>query len=778
MRILVSKPDSLGDQLIIAGWLQALTQAAPQGSVVWHVQAGMEVMGTLLEGVTVFHPVRTAPPEAEAERLLREHPTGLVLLPFDLASFSEWNASTDERLAWWTTFVGARAWDMAVAAVGNRTWVAEVTVAASLAPLRLGAAASPSRQIPVNAAGDFLSRHAPTFHREIPFDVEKPESISLAHLLRATGLSLPERPQARLRLPPPASRKHLILLAPGVGGPFHRAWPVGQFLELAGLLQRTGWQVEWIEGPGDRAFLDPIRARPDVHIHVVDRSDLQPLASLLQSAEALVCNDTAYAHLAAVIGLPAVAVFGGGQGERFHPQSGRVKVVQGTPPCAGCQWHCIHTSFPCVSGVPVSTVLDALQALLVRGDGSPIRLSAGLVPAEDGPALVRRLQAEILHLDADRFARLQIIQTLLDTARRTAPAPAPSPGPVTPPATVEELVSIIVPVGRPERALPTLLSLAAQHPAPSAWEVILVGSDLNALGTLPGALPVRKVVLPTRGSPAQTRIAGVAAAAGQWYLFVDDDIELAPDFLARARVIATGLRAAGTGKGPGAIGARLPGRTGGFWERTTDLSNFWSQQSLHPRRCEWLYSATLLVSASAYREAGGFDPSFPVGEDVDLTQRLLGQGYTLHYEPSLVAYHHHRRDTPWTMWRYFWQNGNGARFFFRAHGGACVFSAKTVWLKTWADLRMNRTFQTSQGMALGIRTPLVWFNYLIVEASLEWHWQRHLRDAGNYLALPARLKSDHTYVRSMKLWDSGRKPRAMLVYLQALIQDLANPIRR
>jgi hypothetical protein len=203
-----------------------------------------------------------------------------------------------------------------------------------------------------------------------------------------------------------------------------------------------------------------------------------------------------------------------------------------------------------------------------------------------------------------------------------------------------------------------------------------------------------------------------------------------------------------------------------------------SQQSLHPRRCEWLYSATLLVSASAYREAGGFDPSFPVGEDVDLTQRLLAQGYTLHYEPSLVAYHHHRRDTPWTMWRYFWQNGNGARFFFRAHGGACVFSAKTVWLKTWADVRMNRTFQTSQGMGAwsSHATGLVQLSDCRSLAGMA----LAASPARGQKLPPAtgRLKSDLTYVRSMKRWDEGRNLRAMLLYLQALLQDLANPIRR
>jgi len=771
MRILVSKPDSLGDQLIIAGWLQALTDAVPEGTVVWHVQAGLEVVASILVGAEVFRPSLDTAPGLEADRLRREHPKGLVMVPFPLHAFSEWSGDTDVRLTWWTAFLQAQSWDVAVAAIGNRTWVAEVTVAVSRAPLRIGAKANASRQTPVNLAGHLLSAHAPTFHQELPFDVEAPEGDSLVQLLRAIGLPLPEEAQPRLRERPLPVRDQRILLAPGVGGPPHRAWPANGFLTLAENLEAAGWAVGWIEGPGDRAFLEPIRARSSRPVHSFAPDDLGHLVDLLRASAGLVCNDTAYAHLAAIVGTPTVAIYGGGQRSRFHPRIGSVKVVQAVPPCSGCQWHCVYGAFPCISDLPVERVLNATLELLKGGAIRPEFVLQADPGGANGPPLVARLQNEILQLDADRFARLQIIQTLLDQARRASP-------PATPLPAAPGKISVIVPMGRPERAAGTLRALASQISVPGPWEVIVAGAQLSALSDVPANLPIRQVFMPERASPSRTRIAGVAAASGEWYLFVDDDIELAPDFLERAAVLLAGFAHTPTGLKVGAVGARLPGRTGAFWERITDLSNFWSQQGLHARSCSWLYSATLLVRADAYHAAGGFDPELPVGEDVDLTQRIAGKDFTLRYEPSLVAHHHHRRDTPMSMWRYFWKNGDGARFFFRAIGGACAFSLKTIWLKTWSDLRLNRNFQREQGSSLGLRAPLVWLNYLIVETSLEWHWQQHLRQDRRYRTLTVRARSDATYVRAMNQWAEGRRVRGSLLYILAMVQDLENPVRR
>ena len=126
--------------------------------------------------------------------------------------------------------------------------------------------------------------------------------------------------------------------------------------------------------------------------------------------------------------------------------------------------------------------------------------------------------------------------------------------------------------------------------------------------------------MPKRCNPAETRISGVKAAEGEWYLFVDDDIELDRLFLEKlSTIIAEGMNI-------GAVGARLPGREKTYFSRVTDLTNFWSQQSGQSGERDWLYSAVLAVPAQVYHGVGGFDPELAIGEDVDLTRKIKELG--------------------------------------------------------------------------------------------------------------------------------------------------------
>jgi len=776
MRILVSKPDSLGDQLVIARHLQALASANPDALVLWHVRDGMEDVASLFSGVSVFHPNLGASPGMEADRLQSLHCAGLVLVPIPLHPFAEWTSVTEEHLAWWRVFLESQPWDAAVAAVGNRTWVAEASIAAARAPIRIGAAPTTARQIPVNAAGELIGACSPLFTVEIPFDPETSEDCLLRKLLQAlphSGAIAWDLP-AKLKIPISGTTSNAgqIILAPGVGGPAWRAWPADKYLELDARLRKCGWSVTYLAGPLDSDFLKPIRETPGKDIRTFARGDLVEISRLLQQGAALVCNDTAYVHLAALLNVPTLAVFGGGQKQRFHPQTGRVKIVQGLPACAGCQWHCVFERYPCVSDIPVDLVMSALNALMRDHDSTLVPFAPSWSGERSGATLVSRLQEEILFLDSDRFARLQIIQSLLDKQRQSSLQPAPGSNP--PGAT--PLLSVVIPMGRPESAGPTLAALASQVPPGVDWEVVVAGAGESRIPSNFAGLTLARVVLPNRAPPSQTRNAGVTHARGKWLVFIDDDIQPAIDFLACA--VALLRRLDEENPTVSAIGARLPGRRGGFWERVTDLSNFWSQQDRVARDCDWLYSAALLVKADAFRATGGFDPQLAVGEDVDLCRRLAAQGHRLRYEPSLVAYHDHRRDSAFRTWRYFWRNGEGARFFFRSIGGTCAFSLKTVWLKTWSDFRGNLAHQKRYGGKLGRHAPAVWLNYLIVETSLEWHWQRHLRDGRRYADLPARTRSDATAARALSAFDNSRPIRGAWLSLIATLQDFANPVRR
>ena len=779
MRLLLSKPDALGDQIIVAGAVQALRRLQPDWRIVWHVRAGVEGVASLVDAA-IFTPQVELAPEAEAARLAAQT-APLIVLPYPLSAHEPWTDDLRRRIAWWAAFLRATTWDATVLGLVNRNWVGDLTVALVPASTRVGFTANAMRQPLVNEAQALANADTPIFTATLAPSFTQSEGAQLRALLALVEPRLAEIDPAPVWQPAsvwlprsePVSRPR-VLIAPGVGGDSRRAWGLEKFLRVAAALRDRGATVTWLEGPADTSFLAGL---PDNAAHPRVRfgpGDLPRLIDVLRQGDLLLCHDTAFVHLAAGVGVPTVALYGAGQHARFHPAAGRVKIVQSQIACAGCQWHCLFDRLICVADLPVEAVTTA-AAQLLAGDHSTVavHLATPLAGAPEGESLAvrRRLQEEILTLNADRFARLQIIQNLLVQSQA---AETPSQ-----PLHPEPRLSVIIPMGRPERVASTLASLASQQRQPANWEIVLVGVEAAAVARAHPHLPIVPVVLSTNQLPPRTRCLGVERATGEWFLFVDDDVELAPDCCARfLELAATNPFAATAPKPVGAIGPRLPGKSGRFFEKLTDISNFWAQQNHAAEDRDWLYSAALFVRAEAYRRSGGFNPELPNGEDVDLTRRIAGACFRLRYEPALVAKHDHRRDSLTAMWGYFWRNGNAARYFFAAHGGACPFSLKTAWLKSWSDLRMNRAFQRAHGLGLGLRTPFVWFNYLIVEASLEWHWQEYICAEGRYRQLPVRARSDATFVRALTAWDAGQHVRGALRYTLAVLHDFANPVRR
>lgn len=791
MRVLLTKPDALGDQLIVAPLVAAWLRQRPELRLVWHVKCGSEAVAPLL-GAPVFRPDTQASPPAEAQRLLAL-PDRLVFLPYPLFPHETWRPDVRRRLAWWVEFLRATRWDAVVAPVVNRTWVVDVTVSVAPATARHGFTALAARQTPTNEAHGLVPADGPPFTHVVEASFTRAEFDQLRELLAtaeprlASEVTSPDWALGRSRLPGPT--EPWALLAPGVGGDSRRVWPLERFLSLADALRAKGLRVGWIEGPGDARFYGGPLPPADERFNF-DADSLTDLAATFRDARLVVCQDTAYAHLASALGVTTLAVYGAGQDARFFPRGARVKVVQGQIPCAGCQWYCLFDRNVCITDVPAAVVIQAAFELLDRADLAPVfvPLSTPLAdaPEGEGVALRRRLQERVVFLEADRFARLQIIQGLLapaaePAAPRDAP-PGPSAAEVAPAAppggTVR--ISVVIPMGRPERVAGTLRSLEAQRPRPENWEIIVAGRQA---GTVPAQfphLPIVPVELADRLPPSATRCRGVERATGAWLLFVDDDVELAPDFVARLREL---LESEPFQPAPGrgavvAVGPRLPGKSRRFFGHLTDRSNFWAQQTRIAEDRTWLFSATVAVRADAYREVGGFNPELVIGEDVDLTNRLVHRGHRLRFEPSLVAWHDHQRDSLPRMWRYFWQNGTAPEFFFAHFQVACCFSIKTVFIRAWRDLQMNRDFMHRNGERLGALAPWVYVNYLILELSWEFHYQRLLRRDRRYAARATPAPSDRTYVRAMEHYARRETVRGTLRYAWAMLQDFGNPVRR
>ena len=90
-----------------------------------------------------------------------------------------------------------------------------------------------------------------------------------------------------------------------------KQWPAERWRTLADAIARDGTTIVWTGGANERPIFEAVEAR-EGEIDRVGRLDLPQLFHLLAGASRLICPDTGIAHLARIVGVPTVALFGPG----------------------------------------------------------------------------------------------------------------------------------------------------------------------------------------------------------------------------------------------------------------------------------------------------------------------------------------------------------------------------------------------------------------------------------------------------------------------------------
>lgn len=193
---------------------------------------------------------------------------------------------------------------------------------------------------------------------------------------RGEHLEFPLRPADDLALasvvgPEPLRPGGYACLHPGASVP-ERRWPVDRFARLARELAGSGLRVV-ITGTAEESALARSIARevPGGCLDLTGRTDLGPLAALLNGARLLVCNDTGVSHLAAALRVPSVVISTGDNPERWAPADARRHRVL----CDG-------------RGVEVAEALAAVRMLPGR-DETVAFVDSNPVDSRDGSCVAR-----------------------------------------------------------------------------------------------------------------------------------------------------------------------------------------------------------------------------------------------------------------------------------------------------------------------------------------------------------------------------------------------------
>jgi hypothetical protein len=204
-------------------------------------------------------------------------------------------------------------------------------------------------------------------------------------------------------------------------------------------------------------------------------------------------------------------------------------------------------------------------------------------------------------------------------------------------------LSVVIPTHNRPDVLPLALAkLRHQTLASSDYEIIVVddgSSPPAALPEEPG--PPRMILTRLEGvERSLARNTGAAEARGELLVFLDDDLEVEPDFL-EAHLNAhrewPGAIATGRVVLP-EIGTTTPF---GRFRKALEDEPIPKKRGLVevPNFCA---AGNMSIARSTFVELGGFDPAMSSGEDQDLALRHSARGGRLAYLPEAAALHRDR----------------------------------------------------------------------------------------------------------------------------------------
>lgn len=127
-------------------------------------------------------------------------------------------------------------------------------------------------------------------------------------------------------------------------------------------------------GPADEAHVATFRG----HLRGLDpvilqHRDLVTVAAALTRARVFIGHDSGITHLAAMLGVPTVALFGPTDPSRWAPRGRSVRVLRGAP-CTCRDWAQVQRcSRPCVD-IPEQEIVEALERCLNAEDAGAVGL--------------------------------------------------------------------------------------------------------------------------------------------------------------------------------------------------------------------------------------------------------------------------------------------------------------------------------------------------------------------------------------------------------------------
>lgn len=161
----------------------------------------------------------------------------------------------------------------------------------------------------------------------------------------------------------------LVFLHPGARLESRR-WLPGRFAVVGKSLARDGWQIGVTGSQAERQLTKSLAtAIGGSAMNLAGLTDLGMLASLLQRARLLICNDTGVSHVAAAVHGSSIVIASGSDTNRWAPlDRDRHSVLHVDMPCRPCAYEvCPLLGHPCATMIGADEVVRTARHHLAKG---------------------------------------------------------------------------------------------------------------------------------------------------------------------------------------------------------------------------------------------------------------------------------------------------------------------------------------------------------------------------------------------------------------------------
>lgn len=350
IKILIPRFDTLGDLVLLEGFIEQLRSIFPSAEILMLVRSGYEQVLTLF-------------------------PLSISLKWLSLDGYPYHSPSEHELIAFKHQLIPllSESWDLLLFTAFNRNWmdVATASVFKETCKVFIGAPGSIENLI------DNKDVFVPVEER---IHETKKYEILLSTLTGKQVLLSPPRLEINdnvtkgvdeLLFDLGLSKCDYVACVPaGVQNQSGKIWPLDRFCDILTWVSSEHKLHPLLLGHYTEADIvyslsDMLHAKGVLpRIWLGGEGQIPLLAGLTKYARFYLGNDTGPMHIAAAMGVPTIGIFGGGTFPRFLPTGALSIGLAGELPCFGCLWNCKFNDPVCMRVVNVDDVKEAICLIL------------------------------------------------------------------------------------------------------------------------------------------------------------------------------------------------------------------------------------------------------------------------------------------------------------------------------------------------------------------------------------------------------------------------------